>query len=399
MIALSGMGPVDLLCWILLLPLAGFAAYRCFINSDDRPVLLVKWVSSAILLLLISAIMSMRTPLKGLFVLPPSVILGFIWVSNVGRMMLKPLTGSFEGDDDEAKPRPFYYLAEGKRRQGLYEEAAAEIRRQLEQFPGDIEGMTKLATIEAEDMHNLPAATATLNELLQKPDLPPNNTVAALQTLADWQLNIGHDANAARESFKRIIELFPNSSFSHLAEQRIAHLEGVQQTRDFHKKTVFKVRLGERDVGLRTTAPPIETPEPDPDALAAEYVGQLQKYPNDTDTREKLAMLYAERLDRLDLAVDQLEQLVTLPTETAQHIAHWLDCLATLQIRYGRDLKSAESALYRIITQFPNSAVAIRATSRLATLQGELKAVASTTAAKALGTYEKDLGLKRSSSL
>jgi outer membrane protein assembly factor BamD (BamD/ComL family) len=326
------------------------------------------------------------------------VILGLIWTPSIGRILLKPLTGSFDGEGDEIEAKPFYYTAEGKRRQGLYQEAAAEVRKQLEIFHGDAEGLMKLAAIQAEDLHDLPAATATLNDLLQQPGLPPNNAVAALQTLADWQMNFGRDPAAARASFERIIQMFPDSSFSHTAEQRLAHLDGVTQTREFREKTVFKVPLGERGLGLRKTIRPPESPQGDADALAAEYVQQLEKHPNDTETREKLAMLYAGAFERLDLAVNQLEQLAALPNETPQHIAHWLGLLATLHIRHGHDMVAAENALRRIMDRFPNSAAATRALSRLTTLEAELKAAATTTAAKALGVYDKDLGLKSRSS-
>jgi hypothetical protein len=94
------------------------------------------------------------------------------------------------------------------------------------------------------------------------------------------------------------------------------------------------------------------------------------------------------------LAVSQLEQLAALPNETPQHIAHWLGLLATVHIRHGHDMEAAEDALRRIIDRFPKSAVATRAVARLATLQAELKTATTTTAAKALGVYEKDVGLK-----
>jgi len=399
MIALLGMGLVDLVCWIILLPILAILGFRCYVSSDDRPTLLAKWVSSVVLILIIAFILSLKTPFKVLYVLLPSVILGFIWMPSLGRMITKPLTGAFEGEDDEAKPKPFYYLAEGKRRQGLYEEAAAEIRKQLEQFPGDVEGMMRLATLQVEDMHNLPAGAATLNELLQQPDLAPNHAVAALQALADWQLNLARDANAAGATFNRIKEMFPDSPYAHMAEQRIAHLEGVARTRDFHEKTVFKVRPAERGLGLRKSTPPAAASESEGDVLAAECVQQLQKHPNDTETREKLAWLYAEQLERLDLAVDQLEQLTELPNETPQHIAHWLGVLATLHIRHGHDIDAAEKALRRILERFPNSAISTRAISRLATLQAELKAATATTVTKALGVYEKDVGLRGGSSI
>jgi tetratricopeptide (TPR) repeat protein len=224
--------------------------------------------------------------------------------------------------------------------------------------------------------------------------LPSNNAVAALQTLADWQLQLGRDPDAARASFERIIQMFPDSPFAHNAEQRLAHLDGVTKTREFREHAVFKVPSAPRDLGLRKTVLQVESPQATADALGAEYVGQLEKHPNDTETRQKLAMLYAEQFERLDLAVSQLEQLAALPNATPHDIAQWLNLLATLHIRHGNDMVAAENALRRIIERYPKSAAASRAVARLAALQGELKAAATTTAAKALGVYEKDLGLK-----
>jgi len=269
------------------------------------------------------------------------------------------------------------------------------VRKQLEQFPGDAEGMIKLAAIQAEDLHDLPAATATLNELLQQPGLAPKNVAAALQTLADWQMNLGRDPDAARATFERIMELFPDSPLSHNAQQRIAHLDGVTRAREFRENAVFKVRSGERDGGLLKPVPPQTDPEAEAESLAAEYVGQLEKYPNDTDTREKLAVLYAEQLGRLDLAVNQLEQLAALPHETPRHIARWLDILATLHIRHGNDMEAAENVLRRITVLFPHTADASRAAARMAALEGELRTAVATAATKPLGAYENDLGFKR----
>jgi tetratricopeptide (TPR) repeat protein len=207
-------------------------------------------------------------------------------------------------------------------------------------------------------------------------------------------MNLGRDAAAARRSFERIIEMFPDTPASLAAEQRIAHLDGVSQAREFRENAVFKVPVRERNLGLHPAVRHEPTPEADAEAEAAECVRQLEKYPNDTETREKLALLYAEQLDRLDLAVSQLEQLAALTSATPKQTARWLEQLATLHIRQGSDMAAAENALRRIIDRFPKTAVASRAAARLATLQGELKAAVTVTAAKALGSYEKDLGLK-----
>ncbi|HEV7926219.1 MAG TPA: tetratricopeptide repeat protein [Verrucomicrobiae bacterium] len=394
MIALLGMGIVDLISWVIFVPLVCVLCYRSYANSDSRAMLVAKWISSAILLYIIYLIATSSLIYKAVLVALPAVFLGIMWTSNVCNIIFRPLTSVFDGEGDEDEAKPFYFAAEGKRRKGLYKEAVAEVRKQLELFPGDVEGLLKLAAIQAEDLRDLPAATVTLNELLLQPDLPPNNAVGALQTLADWQMNLGRDPAAARASFQRIVQMFPDSPYSHVAEQRLAHLEGVAKTRDFRENAVFKVPSGERNVGLRTTPLRVEPRETGPDDLAAEYVAQLQKHPNDTETRQKLAVLYAEEFDRLDLAVSQLEQLAALTNETPQHIAQWLNLLATLHIRYGNDLAAAENALSRILERFPKTADASKALARMAALPGEIKAAATTTTAKALGTYEKDLGLK-----
>jgi tetratricopeptide (TPR) repeat protein len=394
MMALLGMSLDNLLGWLFVVAVFVFWGWRSLLKSDDRRILVIKWVWSAVLLLIAVWIASLRVTFKPLLLVLPLSVLGITWIPNVFNFLVKPLTNAFDGGAEEAETKPFYFRAEAKRRQGLYKEAVAEVRQQLDQFPGDVEGLLKLAVIQAEDLRDLPAAADTLNELLQQPGLPPAKITGALQTLADWQMNIGRDPAAARRSFERIIQLFPDSPMSLAAQQRIAHLEGVSQAREFREHAVFKIPVRERGLGLRQAVRREESPEDESAALAAEHVRQLQKHPNDTETREKLALLYAEELGRLDLAVSQLEQLAVLPTATPKQTAHWLELLATLHIREGNDIAAAENALRRIVDRFPKMAVASQAVVRLASLQGELKAAATVTASKALGVYEKDVGLK-----
>jgi len=393
--AMLGMSLENLIGGLILLLALGIYGTRCLLQSDDRRNLVIKWVCSAIFLLIGGFLFRLHSVGLALLYIIPAIGLGFLWLPNIASYLVKPLTDSFDGGADESDMKPFYFRAEAKRRKVLYQEAAAEVRRQLEQFPGDVEGMMKLAAIQAEDLRDLPGATETLNELLNQPGLPAGRTIAALQTLADLQMNLGRDAVAARRSFERIIQLFPNSPASLTAQQRIAHLEGVSQAREFREHAVFKVPVRERGLGLRTIVRQETPPEEEAAALAEEYVRQLQHHPNDTETREKLALLYGEQLDRLDLAVNQLEQLSALTSASPKQTAHWLGLLATLHIRQGNDIAAAEKALRRIIDRFPQTAVASRAVTRIATLQGELKAAATVTAAKALGTYEKDIGLKQ----
>ena len=72
----------------------------------------------------------------------------------------------------------------------------------------------------------------------------------------------------------------------------------------------------------------------------------------------------------------------------------WLNLLADLHIRCGRDLAAAEAALRRIIERFPPPALAEPVAARLAALEGELRGGLQTPL-KTLGRYEKNLGLKQ----
>jgi tetratricopeptide (TPR) repeat protein len=376
-----------------------FLSYRSYLESDDRPALVRRWIMSAVLLLIILFILWFRISghpvfmaVKPLLTLFPALILGRMWAPSIGDILVRPLTNLFDGGGEEAEARPFYFIAEGKRRKGLYEEAIAEVRKQLEKFPGDYEGYIKLATIQMENLKDLPAAQATLNEFLDMPGHAPNEVVGALHLLADWQLQFGRDGQAALASLQRVVQLYPGTPFAHAAEQRIAHLGSADETRRVRHESKFTVNPGERDLGLRKVSAAVSAPA-DPQVQATEYVKQLEAHPFDTETREKLAVLYAGEFQRLDMAADQLEQLIALPAEPPKHVAHWLNLLATLHIKHAHNQEAAESALRRIGEKFPGGALATMAASRLATLSSELKA-SDRTPAKILGTYEKDMGLR-----
>jgi tetratricopeptide (TPR) repeat protein len=394
-IAFTWSGSFDVLCWLIVLPALAVLSYRSLGRSEDPAKLIFIWIISAALVLLIQRMVAARVggPYLPLFILIPAVFLSVFWAPIIGRLVAKPLTDTFTGGDEADELKPFYYLAEGKRRQGLLEEAAAEVRKQLEQFPGDAAGYMLLAAIQAEDMHDMKAAEATLAELLAQRSLAPQAAVSALHALADWQLQFGRDTGAARTALERVVQLFPDSQFAHAAQQRIAHLGGVEETRQFRENAKFGVQERLRKIGLEKGAP-TEPEAVDAEAVAAEYVKQLEQFPADTEAREKLAVLYAEQFQRLDLAADQLEQLIAVPDETPKHVASWLNLLATLQVRYGKDRAAAESALRRIMERFPQTSLAEIAATRLASLSLEMKA-GEQSQSKRMGAYEKDLGLKK----
>ncbi len=100
----------------------------------------------------------------------------------------------------------------------------AEIRKQLERFPADVEGQLLLAQIQAEDLNDLPAAELTIQHFCEQPGHAPQNIAFALYSMADWYLALRRDREAAQRHLEKIIELLPGSEVALGAAQRIAHL-------------------------------------------------------------------------------------------------------------------------------------------------------------------------------
>ena len=107
-------------------------------------------------------------------------------------------------------------------------------------------------------------------------------------------------------------------------------------------------------------------------------------------------MRYAEYYGRVDLACEQLEQLISLPHQTPAAIVHWLHLMADLHVQHGHNAEAAAQAIRRVLEMFPDHPVAAQAQQRLALLELELRRDKTTQAVK-LGKYEKNIGLKKPS--
>ncbi len=81
--------------------------------------------------------------------------MAIIWVpaftGSVGRLF----GGFYDGGSAEVDPKPFYSIFHAKRAKGKYQDALAEVRRQLDRFPTDFEGMVLLAELQAENLNDL----------------------------------------------------------------------------------------------------------------------------------------------------------------------------------------------------------------------------------------------------
>jgi len=359
----------------LALCAVGWFMVRCLKRSDDPARLIFKWVLTAgVVGLVIWFVgpMVAEGGYGGAFIGVPlcavvGIALTIIWRHNIADLIAKPFANLYDGGSVEPIPHPAYSVAQSNQKRGKYLEAVAEIRKQLDRFPTDVEGQLLLAQVQAEDLKDLAAAELTIQHFCDQPGHAPQNITFALYSMADWHLKIAQDREAAQRDLEKVIVLFPGSEFALGAAHRIAHLGSEEMLLAPHERKKF---------------------------IVAEGVKHLEQHPLDTEAREKLAVIYADHYGRLDMATNELEQMIEQPNQPARLVVHWLNLLADLQIRSGAGFDAAQQTLQRIVDRDPDVAAAEIARHRLALLKLEMKSKEKSQDVK-LGSYEQNIGLKR----
>jgi outer membrane protein assembly factor BamD (BamD/ComL family) len=382
--------------------LACVVGWRWLKGSRDTPVRLIgKWTASALIIgFLIVYLMPniMGGGPGGAFLVPfvavCGVILALIWTPNITAFLARPFGNLIDGGDDEADPEPLYSIAIAKRKSGKFLESVAEVRKQLDRFPTDVVGQMMLAEIQADDLKDLPSAETTIERFVAQPGHSPKNIAYALNALADWQVKYAQDVDGARATLQRIIDTFPDSEEALLASQRLSHMGDDAYLLSRGNRPAIALKAGVENVGLLKTYEALKPVEEDKGETARKLVQHLERFPADMEAREKLAMLYAEHYQRVDLAADQLEQIIAQPGQPMKNVAHFLNLLADICIKFAGDYEAARAALERIIELYPKFAPAENARQRIAHLRLELKGRENKEAVK-LGEYEQNIGLKR----
>ncbi len=352
---------------VLCAGIIGWILYRWLKKSDDPARLISKWAITAVMGGITGwvAISNYQEGgsygaafIIGITCAICGIVLGITWGGNIADFLGRPLTSLFDGGDQEMPPTPFYSIAEARRKRGNYPEAVAEIRKQLERFPGDFTGMLMLAEVQAEDLNDFAGAQEAIERLLIESERNPANMALALNRLADWHLKFGRDPDSARATLERVLEMFPETEQAYLASQRIAHLATGEMLAEKHEPHRIKLGQYQENIGLLREPAKVRAPEEDPATVAGDLVRHLAQHPQDGEARERLALIYAEHYQRLDLAADQLEQLLAQPNLPVKPAVRWLNMLADLHLKHGGDLAAARLALQRVIDNFPNLAAA-----------------------------------------
>jgi hypothetical protein len=394
----------DVVMFGFLLGFVGWLFWRAIRRSDELEKLILKWIFTASIFWIIFKVVVPAFEKGGydaVFGLVLMLIFGaamvVTWRHSLIDIVANPIASLYTGGDEPPEPKPYYSVAQARRKRREFLEAVVAVREQLARFPNDFEGVMLLANIQAEDLQDLPSAELTLNHFCDRPDAPPKQVAAAMNQLADWHLKLAQDADSARTALEKIIARFPDTELSLQAAQRIAHLGGTEKVLlAAQDRQPMAVPEGVKNVGLLESSEHLRPAEADPTKLAAGYVKHLEQHPLDTEAREKLAVIYAEHYQRLDLAVAELNQLIEIPNQPAKRVAHWLNLLADLQIQHRADYETVRGTLEKIVEHFPESAVAEMALTRLGRLKLEIKGRRETPGVK-LGVYEQNIGLKHGS--
>ena len=351
--------------------------YRWLSRTEDPRILIRNWIITLACAGILFVVLRQQPTREALHVpvliLVLAIILSIVWTPNIGALFAKPLTSMFDGGDEEIEPAPLYSVATNKIRKGEFQAATFEIKEQLMKFPNDFKGEHLLAELQAQHLNDLPGAQVTIERLIAQPDHPPQEIAFALNELADWHLKYAQDIEAARVTLQKIIDRFPDTETAHHAKQRIAHLGTTQWLLGAHDRPRIAVPKGPERLGLMKDQSSLARRAEDPVAQAEAYVEHLSANPTDHEAREKLAWIYAEHFQRVDLAVEQMEHLVQDPHAPPRQRIHCLNIIADMQIKFGKNLQGARAALQRIIDLNPTGASAETARHRIDRLPLELK--------------------------
>ena len=279
------------------------------------------------------------------------------------------------------KTAPFYARAVASIKFGKYADAERAIIAELEKCETDFEGWMMLAELYAGQFHDLPEAERTVLGLCAEPQTTPPQVAIALNRLADWQLQLGQDPVAARHSLEEICRRLPGTHLAKMAAVRIGQLPASKAELHEQKKikTIHLPALSEEfGHGQDANAPTVNRTEAL--AQADECVRKLRQDPNDVPTREKLALIFAEQLGKIELASEQIESLMEMPEQPPAKMAEWLAMLAGWQLRFSENPETARRFLERLIHEHPHSVQAFAAQRRLTLLDMDARAARPETA-------------------
>ena len=265
-----------------------------------------------------------------------------------------------------AKTKPIYARAVAKIKFGKYKEAEWEIIRELEKHEDDFEGWMMMAELYATQFRDLSEAEQSVLEICEHPSTNRAQFAIALNRLADWYLKFVDDPDAARRALQIICDRHPGTHVARMAQLRINQLPSSQaELRE--QRTAMPIplpALGDSIVEDSTSQEQRLNRETAVQ-MANDCVEKLKIDPNNVPARVKLARIFAERLDKPDLGIEQLTLLLDLPDQEESTRAEWLGLIAAWHIKYRDDVETGRRMLERVVAEFPHTPQALAARRRI----------------------------------
>ncbi|HWD17828.1 MAG TPA: hypothetical protein VHB20_01000 [Verrucomicrobiae bacterium] len=336
--------------WLLI------AFYR---ESDARPRFRSRILGASILLAPLALLIGWRLGWPGLG------LGGALWFASLLQVV--------HGLAPEPTKKPSYSRAQARMSFDKFDEAEIAVIQELEKHEDDFEGWMMLAELYAVHFHDLAEAERTVRDTCAQPSTTDSQRAVALHKLADWHLKLAADPLAARRDLEELCATVPASHLAHMARLRLKQIPASKEAWLEHQ-TVKKFRLPALRSDLHAPSDPASpTDTAAAIARAQRLSARLHQNPNDTADRAELAVILAEKLNKVEAALGQLELLLTIPGQPEAQAAEWLALMAAWQIKYQRNEPAARKILERILRQFPETASAFAARRRLNLMDLEAK--------------------------
>lgn len=299
---------------------------------------------------------------------------GWFLLGIAALLLLLPIAGYSQGILKPPKPRPMYSRAIARMKFGKYSEAELEIIRQLENAETDFNGWLMLADLYANQFKDLTEAEQMVLEICDQPDATPSQISVAMHKLADWQLAVANDPEAAARALQVISLRLPNTHLARMAELRRGQLPRTPGELQEQRQP--------RHIPLPALSDPLSPPPLAGAALdseqalqtVGELTARLTANPNHIADREKLARLLANPLGKGELAIEQIELLLGMAEQPDAKRVEWLGLMATWQLQLVQDEAAGQTTLERIVREFPGSPQGFTAQRRLNLLRAEAAA-------------------------
>ena len=278
---------------------------------------------------------------------------GWRFAGVAGTFWFLPIIQRVLSLQPEPDLKPVYSAAIAKLHFDKHEEAEQAVLEELEKCEDDFDGWIFLAELYANHFQDVSGAEDIVRQTCDHPNTTPSQVAVAFHRLADWHLKLANDPAAARRDLWEICRRHPGSHLDRMARLRIDKLpsskeEFIQQQTP--KAIPLPARSSRSGEFSGTTLP-----RKDALARAKSCIEQLKMNPNDMVFREDLARIFAEQLDAVDPALEQLELLLAMPNPPEKKAAQWLSLMVAWQIQYKQDRPAARKLLERIAGLYPKT--------------------------------------------